>query len=202
MPAESATAHAKEPSTDTRMTVSEFLAWKGGRKGVIHELVNGVIRAQDQTSDTHGTIHASLAALITFQLDKVRPGYRLVMNTGVKPRLLANWNHRVPELAVTCQPNRADARHIPDPILIVEILSPSNKDDTWSNIALYATLPSVAEILVVDSERIGAEVLRRQADGSWPQEPETIAADGAIRFDSIGLEVALAQVYRNTYLAA
>lgn len=197
-----ATAQRTEPSTEPRMLVAEFLAWKGGETGIIYELVNGVIRAQDAASDTHGTIQGRLATLITLHLDKHRPGCRLVVAPGVKPRLLAHWNHRVPEMAVTCQPTRAGVRHIPDPILIVEILSPSNVVDTWGNIALYASLPSVAEILIVESESVGAEILRRQADGSWPQSPEAIAADGSIRLDSIGLEVPLAEAYRDTHLAA
>ena len=191
-----------EPSSDQRMTVAEFLDWKGGQNGIVYELVNGVIRAQDAASDTHGTIQGRLVMHIMQHLEKHRPDCRLVVTPGVKPRLLAHWNHRVPEMAVTCQPNRANARHIPDPILIVEIISPSNAEETWSNIPLYASLPSVAEIVIVESEKVGGQILRRQADGSWPQSPEAITADGTIRLDSIGLELALSEVYRNTHLAA
>ena len=195
-------AHRTDPSTEPRMTVDEFLAWKGGRNGVVYELVNGVIRAQEAASDTHGTIQGRLTTILTVHLDKHRPGCRVVVAPGVKPRLLARWNHRVPEMAVTCQSNTPDAHHIPDPILIVEILSPSNAEDTWSNIALYASLPSVAEILIVESEKIEAQLLRRQADGSWPQEPESVSSGGTIRLDSIGLEFGLAEAYRDTHLVA
>ena len=102
---------------------------------------------------------------------------------------------------MTCVPNRADMRAIPDPILLIEILSPSNYEDTWSNIPLYASLPSVAEILIINSTKVAAEFLRRGRDTSWPQEPESIAPGGTIQLASIGLDIPMAEVYRDTYLA-
>ena len=62
-------------------------------------------------------------------------------------------------------------------------------------------MPSVIEILIVESTEVGAEVLRRGADGNWPQEPEAVAAGGTIRLTSIGLDIPLAAIYRDTHLA-
>jgi hypothetical protein len=36
------------------MTTDQFLAWRGGAPGIIYELVDGVVRAQDALSATHG----------------------------------------------------------------------------------------------------------------------------------------------------
>lgn len=36
-----------------------------------------------------------------------------------------------------------------DPVLLMEILSPSDAQQTWANVWAYATIPSVTEILVV-----------------------------------------------------
>ena len=90
---------------------------------------------------------------------------------------------------------------MPDPILLIEILSPSNGRDTWNNIAHYATVPSVTEILIVDSTKVAAECLRRQPDGSWPQSSEEVTPDGTIRLASVELDIPMAEVYRNTHLA-
>ena len=189
------------PHAPDLMSVEDFLAWPGDGTGRIFELVHGKLRAQDAASDAHGTIQQRLGALLTIHLDATRPRCRVVANPGIKPRLLAKWNHRIPELGVTCTPNRADVHPTPDPILLIEVLSPSNYQDTWSNIPLYATLPSVMEILIVDSTKVEASLLRRGADGFWPQEPATIPAGGTITLESIGFEVALAEVYRGTHLA-
>lgn len=189
------------PTIPTRMTVAEFLALSGDGTGTIYELVNGEVRAQEAASDTHGTMPSDLSALIVNHLRAKKHGCRLVVAPGVRPRLLANWNHRIPEMGVTCVPNRADMRAIPDPVLLIEILTPSNYEDTWSNIPLYALLPSVAEILIIDSTKVAAELLRRGPDGSWPQEPEPIAPGGTIQLTSIGLEFPLIETYAGTWLA-
>lgn len=184
------------------MTVAEFLDWRGDGTGVIYELVDGVPRAQDPASDIHGTIHGNLAAIVRNHRVAKRPGCRLVVAPGVQPRLRSSWNYRVPELGVTCTPNTPGQRMAPDPILLIEVLSPTNATDTWGNIALYATLPSVAEILVVDSSRVRADILRRSDDGSWAQDPEVVTVGGTIRLASIGLEMTLGEVYFATHLAS
>ena len=115
------------------MTVDEFIKWPGDGTGTRYELVNGELRAQDPASDAHGTIHSNLARLIGNHLVANRPGCRVVTAPGIQPRIRGQWNYRVPELGVTCRPNRADAHMTPDPILLIEILPPTNERDTWSN---------------------------------------------------------------------
>ncbi len=183
------------------MTVAEFLAWPGDGTGRIYELVEGELRAQDSASDAHGTIQGRVVFLLTGHLDKTRPHCRVVAAPGIQPHLRANWNYRIPEIAVTCTPNRPDVHKTPDPILVIEVLSPSNASDTWSNVALFSTLPSVTEILVIESERIGAHLLRRQADGSWPPDADAVEAGGMLRLESIELVVPLAEAYRGTHFA-
>ena len=182
------------------MTVAEFLTWPGDGTGRTYELVDGEVRAQDPGSDAHGTVDANLIYLISSHLRAHRPHCRVVSQGGIAPRLRANWNYRVPELAVTCAPNRADVHMTPEPVLLIEVLSPSNRRDTWSNVPLYASIPSVMEILLVESEEVGAELLRRRSDGSWPEDPESFEPGSGIRLESIGLEVPIAEIYVGTHL--
>ena len=185
----------------TLMTVDDFLVWPGDRCGTIFELVEGVPRAQAPASEAHATVQSNLIQLIGNHLRSQRPGCRVLTNPGVQPRLRAKWNFRVPDIGVTCAPTRAGQIMTPDPILLVEVLSPSNEDDTWSNIPLYASLPTVTEMLIVHSTEVRAELLRRGADLSWPQDPEAIEPGGVIRLASIGCDVPLLEVYRETHLA-
>jgi hypothetical protein len=60
--------------------------------------------------------------------------------------------------------------------------------------------PSVREILVVKTGAIGADLLRRNEDGSWPSPPVAIE-DGDLTLDSIGFRVRLIAAYRTTRLA-
>jgi len=87
-----------------------------------------------------------------------------------------------------------------EPVLLVEILSPSNQPETWSNVWAYTSIPSVRELLVLHTSRVAAEVLRRTADGSWPQRFEP-AADGVLSLESLGFELELAELYAGTGLS-
>lgn len=182
------------------MTVDEFLAWPGDGNGTRYELVDGVPRAMAAAAPTHGIIHNNIAFVITQHLRSTRPGCVVVTAPGIRPRLRAEWNFRVPEIGVTCNAvGKADQMLI-DPILLVEVLSPSNAQDTWSNIPLYASVPSVQEILIVHSTRVKVEILRRAADQSWPENPEVIIGLEAIaRLTSIECDVPLAEFYRGSH---
>jgi Uma2 family endonuclease len=90
---------------------------------------------------------------------------------------------------------------LPDPVVLIEILSPSNASDTWDNVWAYTTIPSVREIVVVHSTRVKAELMRRAADGRWPAQPDEIGADGALRLESIDFACPLRAAYAQTHLA-
>lgn len=192
-----ATAHAKLPPM---MTVADFLDWPGDGTGTRYELVDGVLRAMAPGSDTHGTIQSNLVFAITSHLRATRPGCRVVTTPGVQPRLRAEWNFRIPDLGVTCTPNRAGDVMMPDPLLLIEVLSPGNANDTWNNIPHYASLPSVAEILVVHSTRLRAELLTKGEDGAWPPNPAVSEGNGSLLLASIALDLSLADIYRGTHL--
>jgi hypothetical protein len=57
----------------------------------------------------------------------------------------------------------------------------------------------VREILVLRTDRIGAELLRRSADGAWP-ERTTVIAESDLVLDSIDFRVPLAELYARTRL--
>lgn len=182
------------------MSVADFIAWPGDGTGTRYELVDGVLRAMAPASDTHNTIRSNIVIAIGTHLKKHRPRCRIVSNPGVQPCFQADWNFRVPDLGVTCAPNHPGAIMLPDPILLIEILSPSNAGETWDNIRAYATLPTVMELLVVHSTRVKAEIMRRQADGKWAPASEIVEAGGTVRLACIDVELAIADIYVGTYL--
>ena len=182
------------------MTVDEFIAWGDGEGGK-YQLVDGEVRAMSPASTTHGTIQADLAKWLSNHLDVPGGRCRVLTEPAVQTRIRAKKNMRVPDLGVTCTADAAGQIALPDPLLLIEIMSPGNQKDTWDNVWAYATIPSVREILIVQSTRIEAQLLRRQADGSWPQEPDLILLDGILGLSSIDFSVPLSQVYAKTYLA-
>ena len=183
------------------MTVAEFLEWTGDGTGTRYELVDGELRAQDGPSDAHGTIHSNVTYALIGHLRNSGTNCRVVVGAGVRPRVRADWNYRLPVLAVTYQPNVSGARDVPDPFLLVELLSPSNVAETWDNVRNYTTLPSVKEIVVIWTTLRKANVLLRDKDGNWPENPVEIEDKGAVALASIGYALPIDEIYRSTHLA-
>lgn len=192
----------RTPPLPPKMDVADFLDWPGDGTSVRYELIDGELRAMAPGSDAHNTIISNLAGLIWQHLRKTRPGCRVVSAPGIQPHVRSEWNFRIPDLGVTCSPSHAGEIMTPDPVLLIEVLSPGNSSETWENVMAYTTLPSVQEILVVHSTRIKAELLRRDAQGHWPANPEPIKAEANIALASIEAEFPLNEAYAGTHLAA
>jgi Uma2 family endonuclease len=185
------------PST---MTVAEFLDWPGDGSGRKFQLVDGEPRAMSPGNATHGTIQMTLGSLIRNALITAGGRYRVVAEPGIATRIRAHTNLRVPDLGITGTTDAPGQQTLPDPIVLIEVLSPGNATDTWDNVWAYTTIPSVREIVVVHSTRVLAEVVRRDPDGNWPAEPEEIGPDGTLRLESIAFACAMPEVYAQTHL--
>ena len=181
------------------MTVPEFLAWDAPN-GVRWQLVDGEAVAMAPASRTHGALQLEVGGLIRNHLEATGGSCTVVAEPGIIPRVRGNENYRIPELAVTCTEYNTEEYDVADPVLIVEILSPSNRAETWLNVWAYTTIPSLREILILSSTAIRADLLRRGPDGSWPEAPLAIEG-GDLTLDSVGLTVPLAALYRTTRLA-
>lgn len=182
-----------------RMTVEQFLNWEPG-DGRLWQLVDGEPRAMAPANRTHGRLLARLTHFLESHFGEGQSPCSVIVAPGVVPRILAAHNVRIPDLAVTCSEYEQEESTLADPVLIVEILSPSNQAETWANVWAYTSIPSVREILVLRGDAVGAELLRRGPDGTWPEQPVTIT-DGELVLDSIGFRVPLVEVYATTRLA-
>jgi Uma2 family endonuclease len=183
------------------MNVAEFLEWPGDGVTRRFQLIDGEVVAMSPASFTHGIIQATLARLIGNRLAETGGRCVLATEPAVVPRVRASLNMRVPDLGVSCAPASPGQIEMPDPVLLIEVLSPGNARVTRANLWAYATIPSVQELLLVQSTRIGAELLRRGPDGSWPAEPEQVGEYGALRLGTVDLTCPLRDIYAGTHLA-
>jgi Uma2 family endonuclease len=181
------------------MALSEFLAWEAPT-GPRWQLIDGVPEAMAPTSGTHAVIQSEIGRLIGNHLTEHRPDCRVLSNPGVVPGADNQHNFRIPDIGVTCAPVPRGVIEIVEPILLIEILSPGNAMQTWRNVWAYPTIPSVQEILVIRTASIGVQLLRRAADGTWPEVPLAIEA-GEVELESIGFSVPVAALYKGTWLA-
>jgi Uma2 family endonuclease len=174
------------------MTVAEFLDWPTPDGSDRWELVDGVPVAMAPASDRHGAILGETARLIGNHLAERRPDCRVLVEPGTRPN---EHNVRIPDMSVTCGPIDPAAR-FGNPVLIVEILSPSNWQKTMRNVASYASIDGLLEVLILHSTQILAQVFRRGAAGAWDEIAAMTASDEPVELTSIGFTAPLVAFYR------
>jgi Uma2 family endonuclease len=105
------------------MTAAVFLDWDTPDGSDRWELVDGIPRAVAPPSVRHGRIHGETGRLIGNHLAEQRPEYRISIGAGLRPN---DYNVRIPDITVSCWP-LVDDRLLAEPIVVVEILSPSKR---------------------------------------------------------------------------
>ncbi len=182
------------------MTADDFLAWPGDGTGRKFQLIDGEVRVSPASHD-HGTIQSRLAFLLWGSIEAAGLPLIVLTEGAVIPGLTASTNVRVPDLVVTGTPGERGQQTVTDPVLLVEVLSPGNQDDTRDNVRAYATLPSVQEIAVLHSTRMLAEVHGRDAAGNWLPNPEYVGQGKRLMLASAGLDCPIEDAYRGTWMS-
>ncbi len=185
-----------------RMTVDEFLVWDSDDlTGRCWELVDGEPLLMAPASERHGAIQIEIARLLGNHLLARKSPCRVIGEPGIVPKVRSSENFRVPDLGVTCTPP-ANTIMTQEPVLLIEILSPGNEGRTRSNIWTYTTIPSVQEILAVRSTRMEVELLRRGADGHWPDMATIVRPPDTLELVSVSFAAPVADLYRTAGLTA
>ena len=186
---------------DPPMTVEEFQDWvpEPGLEGWRWQLIDGTPVGMAPTSNAHGAIQSRASTIIDMHLQQL--GRCIVLTTpGVIPKKRSKINQLVPDLGISCADQPMTDNTIREPILLVEILSPSNEGITRGNVYAYQTIPSVQEILVLNSRTIAGTLHRRDGQGEWPDDPDELDAQGRVDLRCIDLKVALAAFYGSSGL--
>ena len=178
---------------ELRMTLAEFLRWNDGTDAR-YELVDGRIVSMAPPNDAHGTIVANIGAEIGSRL---RPPGRVAAKPGiVRPH---RDSYYVADLGVTRGPAADTRQHLPEPVLIVEVLSPSTEDhDRGRKVPDYREIPSLQEILVVASQERRVELWRREGD-HW--RVDDLIGETTVRLESCDASIPLAAIYAHVDLA-
>ena len=86
-----------------------------------------------------------------------------------------------------------------NPRIIVEVLSKSTGSyDRGEKFQLYRSIPSLEEYVLIDSQRIAAEVFRKSEKGFWSLMSESYTLEGSIELASIGLTLPMRDIYDQT----
>lgn len=174
-----------------KMTVDEFLVWAEGQDGR-WELYNGVPYAMAPERTRHIDVkYAVYLALLQAIRKAGQPCHLLGDGAGVR---ISQYVLHEPDALVYCGPKLpGDAIEVPEPIILVEVASPSTrKIDASLKLKGYFSLPSVHHFLIVDPE--GPPVIHhgRQADGPILT---SIVHEGTLMLAPPGIELNVAELF-------
>jgi len=180
-----------------RMTLAEFLRWEDGTD-TRYELLAGFPVAMAPPAVAHGILALRLGSRIDAALRSRSPCFGQSEAGIARPD--RNDTCYVADLAVTCTPPERGQQLLQDPVLIVEVLSPGTAMyDRQTKVSDYRRIPSVQEILLIDSASIFAEVLRREGD-RWITEIVR-GPQATLSLATIGLTATMSDLYEGIDLA-
>jgi Uma2 family endonuclease len=174
-----------------KMTVDEFLAWAEGREGR-WELYNGAPYAMPPERTGHIEIKAAIyVALLRAVRQAGLPCHVLADGAGV--RISRHVMHG-PDALVYCGPKLPDdALEVPNPVILVEVLSPSTRRfDATVKRDGYFSLPSVRHYLIVDPKGPPIIIHSRQPD--WTILKSELY-EGTLALSPPGIEVGMAEMF-------
>jgi len=176
----------------TKISVEDYLE---GEKisPVKYEFVYGEVYAMAGTSDNHNRIVNEIVAHLVFHLRDSRcEPFSGEIKVRVSPSV-----YYYPDVLVSCEESPENPYFRNEPILIVEVLSPSTQViDRREKLLFYQQMPSVQEYAVIEQEKMHVEIHRRQPDGRWITYYFNQNAEEEVEFQSVELIMTLGEIYR------
>ncbi|GAB2767737.1 Uma2 family endonuclease [Rhabdobacter roseus] len=114
----------------------------------------------------------------------------------------ASGLYTYPDLIVVCGPNRyLDEKKdtLLNPVVLVEVLSESTEAyDRGQKFHFYRSIPTLQEYVLINARAVAAEVFRKNEEGLWTLASEAYDLGGRIELASVGLTLAMQDVYAQT----
>ncbi len=179
--------------TEQMMTVADYLAWEE-RQEFKHEYIDGEIIEMTGGTADHSIIKVNILLCLG---NRVNRQDFTIYNGDMRVQAAAS-RYVYPDLSVARdQAVYEDERELTllNPVFVVEVTSPSSETrDRVDKREYYYDVPSIEAYLIVDQERLRAELYTR-AEGGWLLQ-EFSSADDVIPLTMLNCDLPLAQVYR------
>jgi Uma2 family endonuclease len=173
------------------LNVDAFLAWAEREEQGKYELIGGVVVMQQSQQWGHSKAKAAVYVAMLQAIDQSGLPYYVAID-GPTVRI-DNHTAFVPDVLVAALPEQAlDSLEIPNPVIVVEVLSPSTaRVDATTKLRGYFEVPSVQHYLILDPED---RTITHHKRGAGTIETRVVSA-GALTLDPPGLELSLADIF-------
>ncbi len=173
---------------------AEYVAFEASAD-VKHEYVRGLILAMAGGTPEHGARAVRVMAALSTAL---RDRSCVVYDSDVRVRVAQADVTAYPDASVVCgqlETDRNDPHAITNPLLVVEVLSPSTEEyDRGDKLEAYKQIASLREIVLVAHDAPRIDVWHRSGD-SW--ECESSAEGQRARLESVACELAVDEIFRD-----
>lgn len=177
------------------ITIADYLAGEE-ISGTKHEYLGGTVHAMAGASIRHNNIAGNVFAFLHSRL-RGQPCRPYNSDTKIRIELPDHTRFYYPAAMVVCQSNPDTDHFQTQPVVIVEVLSPSTRRaDLGEKRDAYLTMPSLKILLLVESDMTVVTVHRRLPEGGFARERHD-GCDAVIPMPEIGISLALAELYEN-----
>ena len=174
------------------LDVDQFLAWAVQQEQGKFELIDGVVVMQQSQQWGHAKVKASMYVALSQAVGAAGAAF-YVAPDGPTVRI-SKRRAFVPDALVAPLPEPArDSLEIPNPIIVVEVLSPSTAHiDMTAKLRGYFQVPSIQHYLIVDPNSSTITHHKRSSDDTLETR---IVSEGALILDPPGLTLELSAVF-------
>ena len=150
--------------------------------------------------------HYDLARVLGGLLFNKLPSQCRAFTSDARVYIPSNKSYTYPDIVIVCgeseyQDPEASLPSLTNPVVIIEILSESTEAyDRFGKFVRYRSIPSLQQYLMVDSRRVGVELLSRQADDNWTY-ISTDQPDDIIDLHSVSCQLSVREIYDRITLA-
>ena len=174
------------------MIREEYRRWAEAQPRGRYELVGGEVVRMAAERAAHVRIKAAVWLALRRAIAVAGVPYEALAD-GVTVEVGDDTDYE-PDAIVNCgEPMPDDAVAAPNPVVVVEVLSPSTQSvDTGAKLADYFRVPSIRHYLIVGANRRTVIHHRRRDDGGIET---SLIAEGGIALDPPGIAVTVAEFY-------
>lgn len=180
-----------------KITIEEYLQFENDSVEK-HEFYNGEVFSMAGASPRHNKIFSNLFGKLAHRLTgKPCQPYGSDMRIHIPENTLFTY----PDISIICGdivPSEKDKSTVIQPVVLIEILSPSTKDyDRGGKFKFYRDIPTLKEYILIDSESINMESFRINTALHWELE-ETRDLSEILRIPSVDIAIPLTEIYAGT----
>ena len=175
-----------------KMTAAEYLEWER-QQTERHEFYDGEVFSQAGGTRNHNLVGANSLGEIR---NSLRSSDCQAFGSDMRVHIEATGSYVYPDVSVVCPPIEGEANDvISNPVLVVEVLSPSTADfDRGTKFGYYRQVPSLVDYLVISQEKPRVEHHWRGEEGLWMLR-DVEGLEETLHLTSIDRELPLSEFY-------